>query len=246
MIKLDISDSVAVLTLDNPKNLNALGTGVINEIYEKVAGIEEKANVLLITGCGKAFAAGVDVTEINKLSFEEAFSQNFIDEKWEAVFNVKIPVIAAVSGYALGGGFELALMSDIIIASENAVFGFPEVNLGIMPGLGGSQFLTKIVGPKIASELIMTGRFITAREAFDLGIVSVITENDKLMQTAAESAKTIAEKSAVSVRMIKQAIRMAQNSTLSQGIINERNMFRSLFSTEAKRKNVAAFLNKKK
>ena len=246
MIELKIENSVAILKINNPKNLNALSTNVMREIFEKLSDIEKKANVLVIMGCDKAFAAGVDVTEINKLSFQDAYISNFINDIWERIFNVKVPVISVVSGYALGGGFELALMGDIIIASEKAVFGFPEVNLGIMPGMGGTQFLTKIVGPKIASEIILTGRFITAQEAHQLGIVSKITENEKLTEESLKLAETISKKSVVSTRMIKEAIRMAQNSTLKLGIINERNMFRSLFSTEMKKKNIEAFLNKKK
>ena len=246
MIELKIENLIAILKINNPKNLNALSSDVMHEIFEKLSDIEKKANVLMIIGCDKAFAAGVDVTEINKLSFEDAYVSSFINDAWERIFNVKIPVISVVSGYALGGGFELALMSDIIIASEKAIFGFPEVNLGIMPGMGGTQFLTKIVGPKIASEIILTGRFIAAQEAFQLGIVSKIIDHEKVVEESLKLAESIAKKSIASTRMIKEAIRMAQNSTLSQGIINERNMFRSLFSTEMKDKNIKAFLNKKK
>ena len=128
MIEFEIDDVVAILTLNNPKNLNALGTKVISEICEKLEAVDEKANVLVLKGCERAFAAGVDITEIEKLSFQDAYLKNFINSDWEKIFNLRIPVIAAISGYALGGGFELTLMSDIVLAAENAVFGFPEIN----------------------------------------------------------------------------------------------------------------------
>ena len=244
MIEFEIKDAVAVLTLNNPKNLNALGTKVISEICEKLNGIDEKANVLVLKGCDRAFAAGVDIKEIEKMSFQDAYLKNFINSDWEKIFNLRIPVIAAISGYALGGGFELTLMSDIVLASEDAVFGFPEINLGLMPGFGGTQLLSRLIGTKIASELILTGRFIKADEARSLGIVSEVLPKDQLLEKTMELAQTIAKKSPVSVRAIKEAIRMSQNAPLTQGIASERHMFRSLFSTEGKQKGVAAFLKK--
>jgi len=244
-VELSQENSVAILKLNNPEKLNALSSDFMNKIYEKVADIEKTAKVLIITGCEKAFAAGVNISEINTLSYENAYLENFIDHKWEAIFDVKIPVIAAVSGYALGGGFELALMCDIIVAAKNATFGFPEVNLGIIPGMGGSQMLTKIVGPKIAGEIIMTGRFISAEEAANLKIVSYLTENHELLEKSMELAEKIAKKSVMSTRMIKESIRMAQDVGLNQGMKSERQMFRSLFSTSYKQKGVSEFLNKK-
>jgi enoyl-CoA hydratase/carnithine racemase len=245
-VKLSQENSIAILQLNNPKKLNALSGDFINEIYDKIANIEKSAKVLIITGCDKAFAAGVDVSEINTLSYENAYLEDFIDYKWEYVFNIKIPVIAAVSGYALGGGFELALMCDIIVAAKNAIFGFPEVNLGIMPGMGGTQMLPKIVGAKIASEIMMTGRFISAEEAASLKIVSYLTEERELLKKSMELAEKIAEKSTLSTQMIKEAIRLSQNIGLNQGIKTERQMFRSLFSTSYKEKGIRNFLNKKK
>jgi enoyl-CoA hydratase len=218
----------------------------MNELYYKISYIEQTSNVLVITGGEKAFAAGVDVSEIHSRSYEDAYLWSFIDHRWEGIFDVKIPVIAAVSGYALGGGFELALMCDIIIASKNATFGFPEINLGIMPGMGGTQMLTRIVGPKVASEIIMTGRFISAQEALDLKIASYITEKQELMNKAMELATKIAKKSTKSARMIKDAIRLSQEVGLRQGLKSERQMFRSLFSTSSKQKETEEFLNKKK
>jgi enoyl-CoA hydratase/carnithine racemase len=247
LIELTQRNRVAVLKMNNPKKLNALSTDFMSEMYEAVSGIEQKANVLVIVGVDKAFAAGVNVSEIHSHSYESAYLQNFIDAKWECIFDVKIPVIAAISGYALGGGFELALMCDIIIASPKAMFGFPEVNLGIMPGMGGTQMLTRVVGPKIASEIIMTGRFIPADEAWRLGIVSHVTDSEgNVLDRALALAETIAEKSVMSTRKIKESIRMSQETGLRNGINCERDMFRSLFSTSFKQKGVEDFLNKKK
>ena len=244
MVDFEIKDSVGILTLNNPKKLNALSTAFIGEIYDCLLDIEKKANVLVIFGGEKAFAAGVDINEINSLSFEDATLRDFIDHKWERVLNVEIPVISGVSGYALGGGFELALATDIIVANEKAVFGFPEINLGLMPGLGGTQLLTRIVGGKKASQMIMSGDFISAQEAFDLGIISKITETENLRDETLKLAEKISKKSPISLRLIKKAIRMAQNTGCDEGMKSERNMFRSLFSTSFKEIETKKFLKK--
>ncbi len=243
-VSLAIKNSIAVLTIDNPKKLNALSSGLMEEISEKLSEIEQSARVLIISGCQKAFAAGVDVNEIYALSFDEAVRTNFINERWEIVKNIKIPVIAAVRGYALGGGFELALMCDMIIASENAVFGFPEIKLGLMPGLGGTQMLTKIIGTKIASELIMTGDFISAEKALSFGIVNKVVKDTELMKEANALAEKIATMSPVALKMIKEALLLSQNIGVSAGTKIERQMFRSLFSSEDKKKKTAEFLKK--
>ena len=243
-VDFSANNSVAVLTLDNPKRLNALNSGFIKEIYEHLADIDKKANVLVIFGTEKAFAAGVDVKEIDSLSFEEAVLQDFMDFRWEAVLNLKIPVIAGVQKYALGGGFELALASDVIVASEDAVFGFPEVNLGLIPGLGGTQLLSRIAGAKKASEMILTGDSISAQEAFHLNIVSKIVKNEDLKTETLKLAEKIAKKSPMSIRFIKQAIQLSQNTGCKEGIQIERNMFRALFATSYKQEGVKRFLKK--
>lgn len=244
-VDFEINNSVAILTLNNPKKLNALNTNFVEEIYDHLFDVEKKANVLVIFGTEKAFAAGVDINEIDSLTFEKALIKEFIDYKWERILNVKIPIISGVEKYALGGGFELALASDIIIANENAKFGFPEVNLGLMPGLGGTQLLTRIVGSKKASELIMSGDFIDAKEALQLNIVSkVLSSSADLKQEALNLAKKIAEKSPTSLRLIKEAIQLSQNTGCLQGIKIERNLFRSLFSTSYKEKLTKKFLKK--
>ncbi len=243
-VNFEINDSIAVLTLNNPKKLNALSTKFIEEMCDLLINVEKKANVLVVFGTEKAFAAGVDINEIDSLSFEQALLNEFIDYKWERILNIKIPVISGVEKYALGGGFELALASDIIIASENAKFGFPEVNLGLMPGLGGTQLLTRIVGSKKASELIMSGDFIDAREAFRLNIISKIVSSSDLKKETLDLANKIAQKSPTSLRFIKEAIQLSQNSGCLQGIKTERNLFRSLFSTSYKEKLTKEFLKK--
>lgn len=243
-IDFEINNSVAVLTLNNPKKLNALSIDFIEEIYDDLVDVEKKANVLVIFGTEKAFAAGVDVNEIEPLSFERALLNEFIDYKWERILNIKIPVISGVEKYALGGGFELALASDVIIASENAKFGFPEINLGLMPGLGGTQLLTRIVGTKKASELIMSGDFINAEEALQLNIISKIVPSSDLKKETLNLANKITKKSPTSLRLIKEAIQLSQNSGYLQGIKTERNLFRSLFSTSYKEKLTKEFLKK--
>jgi enoyl-CoA hydratase/carnithine racemase len=242
VINLNYQGSVAIISMNNPAKLNALSNDFMTLMHELVTEAEKKANALVICGGQKAFAAGVDVREIQARSYEEAYLENFIDDRWECIWRSKIPVIAAVSGYALGGGFELALMCDIIVAAPSAVFGFPEVNLGVMPGMGGTQMLTRIVGSKIASEIILTGRRISANEAKSLKILSKITEeNEDVTKAAIEIAEDIASKSPMSARMIKEAIRMAQNTGISEGMQRERQMFRSLFSTKFKQEGMAKF-----
>jgi enoyl-CoA hydratase/carnithine racemase len=244
-INYSINDGVAVLCIESAAKLNALSSPIMYEVSQKIEEIALlQAKVLVLTGGPKAFSAGVDLSEIELHSAESACLGNFIDAEWESVFNLKIPTVAAVSGYALGAGFELALMCDIIIAAESAKFGFPEVNLGLMPGMGGTQLLTRIVGPKSAAEIIMTGDLFSARRAAELKIVSLVTPDDRLMPETLELAKKIAEKPSLSLRMIKEALRLSQNIGLTPGIQSERLMFRSLFSSEEKKKRVRKFLGK--
>ncbi|MDR0753162.1 MAG: enoyl-CoA hydratase/isomerase family protein [Holosporaceae bacterium] len=243
-IDLSIDNSIAILRLHNPSKLNALSSDFMNELHEKVQNIDRRANVLIVAGCEKAFSAGVDVAEIEQHSSESACLENFIDNRWECISHVKIPVIAAVSGYALGGGFELALMCDIIIATEMAKFGFPEINLGLIPGMGGTQLLTRIVGAKIAGKILMTGDLLSALEAKELGIITQVVRDDDLMLASCELAQRISRKSRMSLRMIKNAIRLSQNTGLDQGINSERLIFRSLFSSADKRKKIKEFLRK--
>lgn len=246
LVELTYENNIATLILNNPQKLNALSSEFVAEMYQRISEIPEEAKVLVVrSGFPKAFAAGVNVQEIHDHSFESAYLKDFIDEKWEAIFHLKIPTIAAVTGYALGGGFELALMCDIVVASEAAVFGFPEVNLGLMPGMGGTQLLTRAIGSKVASEIIMTGRFIKADEALRLGIVNhVVKDDEAMLSKAVEIAQVMAQKSVISLKMIKDAIRLSEEVGLIQGIKSERQMFRSLFSTDSKKEGTEAFLKK--
>ena len=246
MINLTIENNIALVRINNPKKLNALSNDLMEELYCKIFGIEKKANVIVITGCDKAFAAGMDITEIAQHDYEQTHLQTVINSHWEELLNVKIPVISAVSGYALGGGFELVLYSDIVIASEDAKFGFPEINLGVMPGLGGTQLLTRAVGTKRASKIIMTGEQLSAQEAYDLGIVSQVVPQDKVIDVATELAYKISQKPKMSLRLIKEAIKMSQNCGLQQGMQIERTMFHSLFSTTDKQNKINEFLSRKK
>lgn len=241
-------EDIAILTLDNPKKLNALSSELVAEINRQIESLRKETKVLILTSSlPKAFVAGVNVQEIHDHSYETAYLGDFMDCSWEVISHLPIPTIAAVSGYALGGGFELALMCDMIVASKSAVFGFPEVNLGIMPGLGGTQFLTRAVGTKIASEILMTGRFISADEALELKLINhVVEEAESTIKKSLEIAKSLAQKSSMSIRHIKEAIKLAQNVGLTQGIKNERRMFWSLFSTKSKQEGTKAFLEKKK
>lgn len=242
MIKVSYEKNVAIIKLDNPRKLNALSNVFMKELAINVEKAKEEANVIVLCGGEKAFAAGVDISEIQKYSYEDAVLDDFMGHAWECIFNLEIPVIAAVSGYALGGGFELALMCDIIIAAQNAQFGFPEINLGVMPGFGGTQVLSRLVGAKVASEIMLTGRRLNAQEAKDLQIVTQIVAGERLLSYATELAAEIAKKSPLSTRFIKRALRMAANTPLNEGIKMERQMFKSLFSTSFKEKGVKAFL----
>lgn len=246
LIDLSINEGVAVVRINHPQKLNALSSELMEELYEKIFNIGTKADVLIITGGEKAFAAGMDISEIAKCDYEEAHTGNLINSHWEELLNIKIPVIAAVSGYALGGGFELVLHCDIVIAAESAKFGFPEVNLGVMPGLGGTQLLTRAIGAKRAAKLLMTGDHISAQEAYEMGIVSQVVPQDDLMNAASQLAERLKSKSKMGLLLIKEAIKMSQNCGLYQGIQLERTMFHSLFSTSDKQQKVQDFLSKKK
>lgn len=235
-----------MVRINNPKKLNALSADLMEELYEKIFNICTKADVLVITGTEKAFAAGMDISEIATRDYEQAHVGNLINSHWEELLNVKIPVIAAVSGYAFGGGFELVLHCDIVIAAESAQFAFPEVNLGVMPGLGGTQLLTRAIGTKRATRFLMTGERMSAKQAYDFGIVSQIVAQDELIPMATSLAQELSSKSKMSLLLIKEAVRMSQNCGLSQGIQSERTMFRSLFSTADKMQKTNDFLSKKK
>ena len=239
-------DKVGLITIHRPDALNALNSTVIREINIALDGFEADAAIgaIVITGSEKAFAAGADVKEMKDLAFPSTYLDDFITA-WDKVSQRRKPIIAAVSGFALGGGCELAMMCDFILASDTAKFGQPEIRLGIMPGAGGTQRLTRAVGKAKAMELCLTGRMMDAQEAERSGLVSRIVSVADLVEEAVKTASTIAGFSRQSVLMSKEAINRAFESSLGEGIRFERRQFQSLFATEDQKEGMAAFIEKR-
>lgn len=237
---------VGLITIHRPDALNALNSTVIREINVALDGFEADAAIgaVVITGSEKAFAAGADVKEMKDLAFPSTYLDDFITA-WDRVSNRRKPIIAAVSGFALGGGCELAMMCDFILASDTAKFGQPEIRLGIMPGAGGTQRLTRAVGKAKAMELCLTGRMMDAQEAERAGLVSRIVPVADLVEDAVKTASTIAGFSRQSVLMTKEAINRAFESSLAEGIRFERRQFQSLFATEDQKEGMSAFIEKR-
>ncbi len=242
--------SIATITVNRPKSLNALNTQVIEELYDAFEQIEKHPDikVMIITGAGeKAFVAGADITELNRLNTLQArqFAQNG-HRAMNRLQQLPIPVIAAVNGFALGGGLELALSCDFIYASENARFGLPEINLGIIPGFGGTQRLARIIGKNMAKELIFTGKHLSAEEAFRAGIVNQVFAPDQLMAESVKTAQTIAAKGRVSLNAAKQAINNGLNVDLKTACDMEIDAFSLCMASEDAREGTSAFLEKRK
>ena len=237
---------VGLITIHRPDALNALNSTVIREINVALDGFEADAAIgaVVITGSEKAFAAGADVKEMKDLAFPSTYLDDFITA-WDRVANRRKPIIAAVSGFALGGGCELAMMCDFILASDTAKFGQPEIRLGIIPGAGGTQRLTRAVGKAKAMELCLTGRMMDAQEAERAGLVSRIVPVADLVEEAVKTASTIAGFSRQSVLMTKEAINRAFESSLAEGIRFERRQFQSLFATEDQKEGMSAFIEKR-
>jgi enoyl-CoA hydratase len=239
---------VGVITLNRPKMLNALSFGVFREIAAAVDDLEadDKIGCLLITGSEKAFAAGADIKEMQPKGFIDMFTSDFAAIGGDRVARCRKPTIAAVSGYALGGGCELAMMCDIIIAADTAKFGQPEITLGTIPGIGGTQRLTRAIGKSKAMDLCLTGRMMDAAEAERAGLVSRIVPADKLMEEAFAAAEKIASMSHPAAAMAKEAINRAFETPLSEGMSVERNLFHSTFALEDRAEGMAAFIEKRK
>lgn len=237
---------VALITLNRPKALNALNSQTMEELVQATGELDGHTGVgcIVLTGSEKAFAAGADIKEMSSQSATDMYMSNFFAH-WENFTRVKTPIIAAVSGYALGGGCELAMMCDIIIASESAKFGQPEINLGVIPGMGGSQRLTRAIGKSKAMEMCLTGRMMGAEEAERSGLVSRVVANDKLLDEALKTAKTIASKSKVAGVMVKEVVNAAYEMTLAQGINFERRVFHSVFASEDQKEGMSAFVDKR-
>jgi enoyl-CoA hydratase len=246
-IVVEIEDYVALIRLNRPEALNALNSELLDELADAVqaADANEKVRCLVLTGSEKAFAAGADIKEMAEKSFVDAFGADLFTDPSERLLRCRKPIIAAVSGYALGGGCELAMMCDFIIASDTAKFGQPEINLGTMAGLGGSQRLTRFVGKSKAMDMNLTGRFMDAAEAERSGLVSRVVPAKKLMDEAMAAAHKIAEKSMLATRAVKEAVNRSYETTLREGLLFERRLFHALFATEDQKEGMAAFLEKR-
>lgn len=239
---------VVTVTLNRPNALNALNSELMDELSDAVDGYEADTSLrcMIITGSEKAFAAGADIKEMAAKSFSEAYREDFVTRNWERVSRARKPVIAAVAGFALGGGCELAMMCDFIIAADNAKFGQPEINLGIGPGAGGTQRLTRAVGKAKAMEMCLTGRMIDAAEAERAGLVARVVPLAQLGQEAKVSAERIASQALPALLMVKECVNAASETTLSQGIRFERRLFHALFATVEQKEGMAAFIEKRK
>ncbi|QCH22807.1 enoyl-CoA hydratase [Mycobacteroides salmoniphilum] len=239
-------DRVAVITLNRPKALNALNSQVMNEVTTAAAEFDADHGVgaIVITGSEKAFAAGADIKEMADQSFSDMFGSDFF-AAWGKLGAVRTPTIAAVSGYALGGGCELAMMCDLIIAAENAKFGQPEIKLGVLPGMGGSQRLTRAIGKAKAMDMILTGRNMDAAEAERSGLVSRVVPTESLLDEAKAVAKTVSEMSLSASMMAKEAVNRAFESSLTEGLLFERRIFHSAFGTADQSEGMAAFVEKR-
>ena len=248
LIKVEHKGRVGIITLNRPKQLNALNPELMQEVGVALQAFDAHADIgaIVITGNEKAFAAGADIGVMKDYSYMDAFMADYITRDWEHIRRIRKPVIAAVSGYALGGGNELAMMCDIVIAAENARFGQPEVNLGIMPGAGGTQRLPRAVGKAKAMDLCLTARMMDAQEAERAGLVSRIVPLEKLMEEAMAVAEKIASYSLPVVMMIKESINRAYESTLTEGILFERRVFHSMFALADQKEGMAAFVEKRK
>ena len=247
-IKVIREAPIATVQLDRPEVLNALSEELMDELVAALESLDSDAEIrcIVLTGNEKAFAAGADI----KKSFVDATPASMLAQdlttRWERVRKIRTPIIAAVSGYCLGGGCELAMTCDIIVASETAQFGQPEINLGIIPGAGGTQRLTRVIGKYRAMEMILTGRRVKADEAKAIGLAVQVFPLSSYLEDAKALARTIAEKPPIAVRLATEAIDLAYNSTLDAGLEFERKAFYLLFSTEDKKEGVDAFVNKRK
>ncbi len=248
LILVETRDRVGLITLNRPKALNALNDALMDELGAALMAFDDNPDIgaMVITGSEKAFAAGADIGAMSTMTFAEAYGRDFITRNWETLKRVRKPVIAAVAGFALGGGCELAMMCDIVIAAETARFGQPEIKLGIIPGAGGTQRLPRAISKAKAMDLCLTARMMDAAEAERAGLVSRVVPADRLLAEAIEAATIIASFSQPSVLMAKESINRAYESTLADGLMFERRLFHSLFATEDQKEGMAAFVEKRK
>ena len=242
------NDAIGVITLNRPKQLNALNDQVMTELGEALLAYDRDDTIgcMVLTGSEKAFAAGADIRAMAKYNFLDAYGGDFITRNWETIRSIRKPVIAAVSGYALGGGCELAMMCDFIIAADNAKFGQPEITIGVIPGAGGTQRLPRAVGKSKAMDMALTARMLDAAEAERAGLVSRVVPVARLMPEALEAAQIIAGFGRLAAMAAKEAVNRAFEGTLADGIMFERRLFHSLFATEDQKEGMDAFVNKRK
>jgi len=246
-LETELDDRVLVIRLSRPEALNAFNKALMDELSDalRAADADPKVSCLIITGSDKAFAAGADIKEMADKTATEAYLEDFITANWEEVTRTRKPVIAAVAGYALGGGCELAMMCDFIIAADNAKFGQPEITIGAIPGAGGTQRMARFIGKAKAMDMCLTGRMMGAEEAERCGLVSRVVPKAELMDTAMEAAKKIAGFSRPVSMMVKESVNRAFETTLSEGVRFERRMFHSVFATEDQKEGMSAFVEKR-
>jgi enoyl-CoA hydratase len=245
-IKIDRRERVGLITLYRPKQLNALNVQMSREVLAALSAFDKDEGIgaIVITGNARAFAAGADIEEMAEKSFAEWHANDLFAE-WDRIRTISKPIIAAVGGYALGGGCELAMACDFIIAADDAQFGQPEIKLGILPGIGGSQRLARAVGKSLAMDLILTGRNLRADEAYAAGLVARMVPSTELLQTALEAAHTIAGYNLPAVRLAKEAVNRAFETPLNEGVLHERRLFHAAFATEGQKEGMFAFLAKR-
>ena len=247
-IKTEINGSVGIATLNRPDALNALNTALLNELADTLEAWDRGSEVrcMIVTGSERAFAAGADIKEMADKSYSQMYRDNLFGGQFDCIARVKKPIIAAVAGNALGGGCELALACDFVIAADTAKFGQPEITLGIMPGLGGSQRLTRIIGKSKAMDLCLTGRIMDAAEAESCGLAARVVPAEMLLAEALKAAQKIAAQSSPAAQMVKEAVNRAQETTLAEGLHFERRLFHAMFATQDQKEGMAAFAEKRK
>ncbi len=248
MVKSEVRGRVALITLDRPKALNALSNELIDQLAELLRQYDADENIgaMVLTGSEKAFAAGADIAAMQDWTYMDVYKKDYLGGNWESLKRIRKPIIAAVSGYALGGGCELAMLCDFIIAAENAKFGQPEIKLGVIPGFGGTQRLPRAVGKAKAMDLVLTGRMMDADEAERCGLVARVVPTERLLDEAMEAAATIASYSLPSVIMAKECVNAADEGTLNETLMFERRNFHALFATEDQKEGMKAFVEKRK
>lgn len=246
LVNVHANEKTALITLNRPKALNALSDALLADLLHATSVLDQDPNIrcLVVTGSPKAFAAGADISEMKSRHFEQVYGTDMFSE-WQQLSRLRTPWIAAVSGFCLGGGCELAMMSDILVCAESAKFGQPEINLGVIPGAGGTQRLTRAIGKSKAMYMNLTGEFINAQEAYASGLAAKVFPNDALVDESLKIAKTIASKGALAAQAAKEAVNAAEEVSLQEGLRLERRLFHAMFATQDQKEGMAAFLEKR-